>query len=280
MSAEAANDDDEVEASRAPLMDHLMELRTRLLWSLGALVIAFIGCFTVAKPIFMFLVQPFVAAMAAEHPERAGQALELYNTHAFGFFFVQLQVALFAAIIVAFPVIAWQAYKFIAPGLYRRERAAAAPFLIAAPVMFISGAAFVFYIVMPFALRFALGQEVTEGPVRVEYLPKVDEYLSLVTTLMLAFGGCFQMPVVLSLLARTGMVGAGMLRKGRRYAVVGIAALAACVTPPDVISMTMMALPMYALYEVSIWLVAFIERGNARRDAARAAEETFGGVAP
>lgn len=280
MSAEAANDDDEIEASRAPLMDHLMELRTRLLWSLGALVVAFIGCFTVAKPIFMFLVQPFITAMAAEHPERAGQALELYNTHAFGFFFVQLQVALFAAIIVAFPVIAWQAYKFIAPGLYRRERAAAAPFLIAAPLMFLAGAAFVFYVVMPFALRFALGQEVTEGPVRVEYLPKVDEYLGLVTTLMLAFGGCFQMPVVLSLLARTGMVRASMLRKGRRYAIVGIAAVAACVTPPDVISMTMMFLPMYALYEVSIWLVWLIEKGNARREAARAAEETYGGVAP
>lgn len=275
MTAQTHNDD-EIEASRAPLMDHLLELRTRLLWSLGALVVGFAGSFVFAKQIFMFLVEPFITAVREVHPERAGEALSLYNTHAFGFFFVQLQVALFAGIVLAFPVIAWQAYQFIAPGLYKRERAAALPFLVAAPLMFIAGGAFVFYVAMPFALEFALHQEVTTGPVHIQYLPKVDEYLGLVTTLILAFGLCFQMPVVLSLLARTGMVNAGMLRKGRRYAIVGIAALAACVTPPDVISMTMMALPMYALYETSIWLVWFIEKARAKREA----EATYGGVAP
>lgn len=271
MSAGAA-DDDEIEASRAPLLDHLAELRTRLLIALGALVIAFAGSFVFARDIFMFLVEPFVTAVRVVHPDQAGQALELVNTHAFGFFFVQLQVALFAGIIIAFPVIAYQAYAFVAPGLYKRERMAAAPFMIAAPIMFLLGGAFVFYVAMPFALEFALKQEVTEGPVQVRYLPKVDEYLGLVTTLVLAFGLCFQMPVVLSLLARVGMISASALRKGRRYAIVGIAGVAACVTPPDVISMTLMAIPMYALYEISIWLVWFIERARNRADARAAAE--------
>lgn len=265
MSAHA--DEDEIEASRAPLLDHLMELRNRLLWSVGALVVGFAACFGFARRIFMFLVEPFETAIRTVRPETAGQALEMVNTHAFGFFFVQLQVALFAGIVVAFPMIAWQAYQFIAPGLYKRERMAAAPFMIAAPVMFLLGGAFVFYVAMPFALEFALKQEVRDGQIHITYLPKVDEYLGLVTTLILAFGLCFQMPVVLSLLARVGMVTASMLRKGRRYAIVGIAALAACVTPPDVISMTMMALPMYALYEISIWIVWLIEKSRAKAEA-------------
>jgi sec-independent protein translocase protein TatC len=259
VSAELREGEDEIEASRMPLLDHLLELRTRLLIALGALVVAFVGCFVVADAIFLFLVEPF------------HDTLRLYFTHGFGFFFVKLQVALFAGIIVAFPVIAWQAYAFIAPGLYRRERGAAAPFLVAAPVMFLAGAAFVFYVAMPFALEFALKQQVTNGPVQVEFLPKVDEYLGLVITLVLAFGLCFQMPVVLSLLARVGMVNASMLRKGRRYAIVGIAAFAACVTPPDVISMTLMALPMYALYEISIWLVWLIEKARIKAETAEAA---------
>lgn len=263
--------DDEIEASRAPLLDHLTELRQRLVTASIALIVAFIGCFFISKEIFEFLVEPFLAAIREVHPDQADEALTLYNTHAFGFFFVQLQVALFGAVIIAFPVIAYQIYAFIAPGLYRRERGAVAPFLIAAPFMFALGCAFVFYVAMPFALEFALHQEVTEGPIRVRYLPKVDEYLGLVMTLVLAFGLCFQMPVVLSLLARIGMLDAGMLRAGRRYAVVGIAAFSAMVTPPDVISMTLMALPMYLLYEISIWLVVFIRKARDREDAAAAA---------
>jgi sec-independent protein translocase protein TatC len=273
VTAAQAPDDDEIEASRAPLLDHLTELRQRLVVALVALVVAFVGCFFISKPIFEFLVEPFLTAIRTVHPDQAEEAITLYNTHAFGFFFVQLQVALFAAIIVAFPVIAYQAYAFIAPGLYRRERGAVAPFLVAAPFMFALGCGFVFFVAMPFALEFALHQEITEGPIRVRYLPKVDEYLGLVMTLVLAFGLCFQMPVVLSLLARVGILDAGMLRKGRRYAIVGIAAFAAMVTPPDVISMTLMALPMYALYEVSIWLVYFIRRSRDRADAAAAAAE-------
>ncbi|HVY02200.1 MAG TPA: twin-arginine translocase subunit TatC [Caulobacterales bacterium] len=261
-------DDSEIEASRAPLLDHLTELRSRLLVCLAAVLVAFIGSFLFAWPIFEFLTAPFEAAVALVHPHQRQAGIDYYNTGAFGFFSVKMQIALFAAIIIAFPVIAWQLYAFIAPGLYRRERAAALPFLIAAPIMFLLGGAFVFYIAMPFALRFALSQEVLHGPVRVHYLPKVDEYLGLVTTLVIAFGLCFQMPVVLSLLGRVGFVSAGALRKMRRYAIVGIAAFAALVTPPDVLSMTMMFVPMYALYEISIWLVWAIEKRRAKQEAA------------
>lgn len=271
MSQTAQKDEDEIEASRAPLMDHLVELRDRLVCALIALVIAFVVCFYFATPIFEFLVQPFRAAWAEVHPERADEALRMVYTHGFGFFFVKLQVALFAAIVVSFPVIAYQLYAFIAPGLYKRERGAVAPFLIAAPLMFLAGGAFVFYVAMPFALRFALGQEVRDAAIVVEFLPKVDEYLGLVTTLVLAFGACFQLPVVLSLMARVRMVTAGALMRGRRYAIVGIAAFSSLVTPPDVISMTLMAIPMYALYEVSILLVWMIGKAMAKKDAEEAA---------
>ena len=266
----AQSDDDEVEASRAPLMDHLMELRDRLVWSIGAVVIGFIACFIFVDPIFMFLAQPFQTAMAVAHPERAGQAIELINTGAFGFFSVKMQIALFGGIVLAFPVVAWQVYAFIAPGLYKRERAAAAPFMIAAPLMFALGAAFVFYVAMPFALNFALTQEVTDGPVRVTYLPKVEEYMGLVTTLVLAFGLMFQLPVVLSLLGKVGIVSSKLLQQGRRYAIVGIAAFSALVTPNDVISMFVMAVPVYLLYEISIWIVAAMERTRAKAEAGTA----------
>lgn len=261
-------DDEEIEASRAPLLDHLAELRNRLVTAIGAVVIGFIGCFIFVDPIFMFMVHPFQTAMTVAHPDRAGEAIQLINTGAFGFFSVKMQIALFGGIVFAFPVIAWQAYAFIAPGLYRKERAAVAPFLLAAPIMFALGGAFVFYVAMPFALNFALTQEVTEGPVQVTYLPKVEEYMGLVTTLVLAFGLMFQLPVVLSLLGRIGVVSSSLLQKGRRYAIVGIAAFAALVTPNDVISMFVMAVPVYLLYEISIWIVAAMERTRAKQEAA------------
>jgi sec-independent protein translocase protein TatC len=271
---DAVKDDDEIEASRAPLLEHLSELRDRLVWSLGALVICFIGAFFFADQLFEFMVEPFKHAMAQVHPERADQSIQLVYTGAFGFFGVKMMLSLFAAIVVAFPVIAWQAYAFIAPGLYKRERAAVLPFMLAAPIMFLAGAAFVFYVAMPFALEFALKQEVEQNGVSVSYLPKVEEYLGLVTTLVIAFGLMFQMPVVLALLARIGVVSASMLRKGRRYAVVGIAAFSALVTPPDPLSMTVMAIPLYGLYEVSIWIVWWIERLRAQKEQATAVAAT------
>jgi sec-independent protein translocase protein TatC len=265
------SDDDEIEASRAPLLDHLTELRHRLVTVCAALVVAVIICFIFVDPIFRYLAEPFQTARDAAHRELAGQPIELINTGAFGFFAVKMQIALFAAIVVTFPITAWQLYRFIAPGLYRRERSAALPFLIAAPVMFALGAAFVFYVAMPFALQFAFNQEMRGGPLRVTYLPKVEEYMGLVTTLVVAFGLMFQLPVVLSLLGRVGMVSAAMLRKGRRYAVVGIAAFSAMVTPNDIFSMFLMATPVYGLYEISIWLVWLIEKARAREDAAEQA---------
>ncbi len=270
MSA-ATNDDDDIEASRAPLLEHLAELRDRLVRSVIAIVIGFVACFIFADPLFLFLAQPFQTAMAHVHPERAGEAIQLINTGAFGFFSVKMQIALFGGIVLAFPIIAWQVYAFIAPGLYKKERAAAAPFMIAAPVMFLLGAAFVFYVAMPFALNFALTQELTDGPVQVTYLPKVEEYMGLVTTLVLAFGLMFQLPVVLSLLGRVGIVSTSLLRKGRRYAIVGIAAFSAMVTPNDLVSMFVMAVPVYLLYEISIWIVSAIEKAREAKEKAEAA---------
>ncbi len=279
MADSRAGDDGELEASRAPLLEHLSELRNRLAIAFAALLVCFVIAYPFSRTLWAYLTGPFVTALIkVRGAEAAKVGIEIINTGAFGFFLVQMKVAFFAAIIGAFPIIAWQVYGFVAPGLYKRERAAALPFLISAPLMFLAGCAFVIYVAMPFALEFALRQDVVQGPVRVKFVPRVEEYLSLLTTLALAFGFIFQMPVVCALLARIGVLTASAMRKGRRYAVVGIAGFSALVTPPDIFSMMIMAAPVYVLYELSIWLVWFI--GRARLKSAAELAQQAGSAAP
>jgi sec-independent protein translocase protein TatC len=290
------SDESEIEASRAPLLEHLIELRQRLIACALALVAGFILCFAFSSRIYILLLHPFetgAALLAAQHakgvhhgpfdlllaltglrPTPPGVApLHLVFTAPLEFFFTKVKLAVFGGIVVAFPVIAFQLYRFVAPGLYRRERAAFLPFLIASPILFAMGAALVYFVMLPFVLWFSLNQQIVgAGQVSVELLPKVSDYLDLVTTLLLAFGLCFQLPVVLSILGMAGLISADLLRRGRRYAIVGIFAVAAVVTPPDPISMISLGLPITLLFEVSIWCVALIEWRRGKTDRADAEE--------
>ncbi len=259
-------DDADIEASKAPLLDHLIELRNRLLKSLLAFVICFGICFTQANRIFGFLVQPLVKAFGP------GQMGRLIYTKLYEAFFVEIKVAAFAALCLAFPIIANQLWAFVAPGLYRREKRAFLPFLLATPVLFTMGAALAYYVVMPVAFKFFLGFQ-TSGAVNgisQEALPAMGEYLDLVMNMILGFGVAFLLPVLLMLLERAGIITRKQLQGGRRYAIVAAFAVAAVLTPPDVWSQFALAIPLMLLYEVAIIGIWFSERSRARQ-AARAA---------
>lgn len=260
---------DEIDDSSAPLIEHLAELRTRLIRSVVAFIIGMVICFTVATPIFNFLTAPLCEVLA----ER-GQDCDLIFIKPQEGFFVAIKVSLLGGLMLAFPYIAAQMWRFVAPGLYKTEKGAFLPFLVASPFMFVLGAAFAFYVVTPLAYDFFLGfqQFGTEGqavpagdpqataPLSVVFQGSAQEYLNLTIKFIVAFGLCFQLPVLLTLMGKAGLVSAEGLRGMRKYAVVGILVLAALVTPPDVITQVILFVVVYGLYEVSIWLVRRVEK--------------------
>jgi len=259
--------DDEVESSRAPLLDHLIELRTRLIRSLVALFAAAIFCFFFAQDIYEVLLAPF-AHMAQEI---RGTKLDFIYTAPMEFFFAKLKLAVFAGIFLSFPYLAWQVYAFVAPGLYKNERGAFWPYLVLAPLLFSAGAVFVYFVMLPMLARFTVGMEMTDSEVaNITMLPRVADYLSLVMALMLAFGLSFQLPLAMTLLGKIGVVSARGLASGRKYAIVAILAFAAFFTPPDVMSQILLAVPVLLLYEVGIFSVKLIERKQAEAEAAAA----------
>ncbi len=262
--------EDEVEASRAPLLAHLEELRNRLIVCLIAIGIGFAVCFVFAETIYNILLVPFEnAARRVRGTSADGLELQLIFTAPLEFFFVKLKLALFGAIIAAFPVIAYEVWAFVRPGLYKNERLAFAPFLIASPVLFAAGVAFVYYVILPFVMGFALGQEQPggDGRAQIQLLTRVSEYLNLVTTLILAFGASFQLPVLLSLLGKVGIITSGQLIRTWKLALVGIAAFAAFVTPPDPISQLFLGAAMFGLYGLSILAVKLVEPRPEAEDA-------------
>lgn len=249
------------EQEKAPLLDHLIELRNRLMWATGAVLIAFVGCYAVSDEIFQFLVEPL--------KEVLGEDRRLIYTGLTEAFFTYIKVSFFAGLFVAFPVVALQFWKFLAPGLYKNERHAFLPFLVATPFLFFLGGALAYYFVFPLAWKFFVGFETAggAGQIAIQLEAKVDQYLSLVIKMIFAFGLAFQLPVALSLLARAGLVTSKSMAQKRKFAIVFAFVAAALLTPPDIISQLSLGVPIILLYEISIVLARMIEKKRAAKEA-------------
>jgi len=253
----------DIDDNKAPLIDHLIELRRRLLWSVAVLFVLFFTCLTFAKAIFGFLVQPLLAA---------GQGKVVY-TDIFEAFFVEVKVALFAALMIGFPFFAMQMWKFVAPGLYLKEKKALLPFLVLTPFFFIGGAAFAYFVAMPWALHFLLSFQGDVGGIQREALPGVGNYLSFCTRFLFGFGVAFLLPIILMVLERAGIVTREQLAKSRRYAIVASAAVSAVLTPPDAVSMLLMFVPLYLLYEFALLAIRVTHWRRSRVEAAQGSDE-------
>ena len=245
----------DIDASEAPLIDHLIELRQRLIYSVAGFIFAFLLAFYFSSELLHFLIRPFKVG--------TGQDVGLISIKLLGVFLVKLKIAMFGGLFVAFPLIASQIYRFVAPGLYKHERNALLPYLIATPVFFLLGAALVYFMLLPVAIKFFYALAAGTGDATsagIQLMPDIEAYLDFVMTLMLAFGVTFQLPVALTLLGQIGIVKHAQLKRGRRFALVGVAILAGIITPPDPISMVTMIVPLFALYEVAVIAVGFMER--------------------